>query len=80
MEPSQSRQPVPFSIVLEQILEPRGYRLRKIVGKFRYFDPPVSSGPSGRRIGFPVENGLVDRGHVENIIKIIDEDTPEARR
>ena len=64
---------VPFSSLL-RVLERAGYTLVRIVGPFRYFDPPPSARGSARRIGFPVENKMVRYKYVQRILKAIDED------
>lgn len=79
MGSSERLGPVPFSVLLERVLEPHGYRLTRIIGNYRFFDPPVVPGRTPRRIGFPVEGGLVERSHVEGILKILGEDFPEQR-
>lgn len=70
---------VPFKIVLQRILEPAGYTLRRIHGNLRVFDPPKSAGTPLRRIAFEVENGLVRADHVHEIIKIVDEDSKKRQ-
>ena len=63
---------VPFSVLLK-VLEDEGYRLVRLRGSFRVFDPP-SSRPGARRIGFEVKKRMVEYKHAQLVLKAIRED------
>lgn len=69
---SKGQSSVPFREVLTT-LEANGYRLMKIVGKFRYFSRPPSTSGTKRlpKIGFPVSGKRVKIAYVKRIDKII---------